>query len=96
MKVSLDAQASLAPTPFPSSVGWSVSYTYEFPFCQRLWADMEVDVVADMEVDMVVDIDININIPIWWDEKIGNGGWLIFDMKLSRLAQVYSYFFFLT
>ena len=43
MKVSLDAQASLAPTPFPSSVGWSVSYTYEFPFCQRLWADMEVD-----------------------------------------------------
>ena len=38
----LDAQASLAPTQYPSqSVGWSVRpsvrHTFKFPFYQRLW-----------------------------------------------------------
>ena len=55
--------------------------TFEFPFCQRLWAltkhqdnilvaNMEVDIVAEMEVDMVADINIIINININIDINI--------------------------
>ena len=62
-------QVSLTPT-----VHRSVSDTFGFPFCQRLWAltkhrddivvvDMEVDkvaeIMADMELEMVADMEVD-------------------------------------
>ena len=55
----LDAQSSLTPTHVSPSIRPSVSDTFLFPFCQRLWAlakRRDDIVVVGMDVDKVVNM----------------------------------------